>query len=147
MQYEGKSSYFDDECRNVLRSNKKDTNGEKTYVYTADVFEASDFEYVEFERLYGKATVYLNDVEIGNNLKGFSKNNRPYRFYCSFNEGRNTIKIVTSLSDGTEGPIAGYAKLGRRINAPWEIDLYGGIARIFVKSEETPVINASKKIK
>jgi hypothetical protein len=73
------------------------------------VFEASDFEYVEFERLYGKATVYLNDVEIGNNLKGSSKNNRPYRFYCSFNEWRKfnyyTKSTYLFLSTAYSNPI------------------------------------------
>ncbi len=137
---------FEDDYRFVpkhvdLEANKK----QRTFVARFD--DAAEFEYIEFERLHGAATVYLNGVEIGNNRQGlprqtFNKNNRPYRFCCKFKKGENELKIVTTLTESTRNGMSGYVKLGKRVPAGWSVHLYYGRARVFLKADDLTALSA-----
>ena len=105
---------------------------EITFVHRCDLSE--DFSYLEFERLYGKATVYLDGVEIGKNFTSTSTDNRPFRFYCDARAGSHEIKVVTKLTDGTLGGMSGYVRFGKEVNRNnWTVSMYGGKARVMVR--------------
>ena len=81
---------------------------------------------------------------IGDNDNGFremrrlgeSRWNRPFRFYKKIKRGRHTVTVRTELSDGSIDAITGYARLGRTVTCPWEIRLFYGKARVFVKPDD-----------
>ncbi len=118
---------------------------------TAKVRLEKRFEYIEFERLGGKARVYLNGNEIGNN----HRNNRtsyacvrPYRFYGEFNEGENVVTVVTEQSEFSSPPVSGYVKVGRTVtDEPWTVKLHYGHARAFVKSKTSEAVKITARIK
>ena len=129
---------YDDDYRDVAkRESVSRTEPAKTYTFVNRSDLTQDYTYLEFERLYGKATVYLDGVEVGNNLAGTSANNRPFRFYCQIPAGHHEVKVVTTISDGTVGGMSGYVRFGKQVNRnKWEVDLFGGKARIFVKYKD-----------
>ena len=123
-----------------------------TYNFETTVRDVEKFEYIEFERLDGKATVYLNGKEIGNNILTHGRmpvnNVRPYRFYCKFRKGDNKIKIVSIQKESSYIPISGCVKIGRRVtDTPWTVKLHYGLARVFVKSSTPNNVKIKVKIK
>ena len=139
IRHEDAMPPFTDDFRTIAAF--KDTLEEpQTFTFTTDLEHAESYQYIEFERLSGKARVYLNDVEIGNTLHNYGRmschTTRPYRFYCQFNDGTNTLKIVTEQTETSGAPISGYVKLGKSLtDEPWQVRLHYGKARIFVKAE------------
>lgn len=139
MQHEDAMPPFTDDFRNVAAF-KDDLEAPRTYTLTAQFTGAEAFEYVEFERLGGKARVYLNGEEIGDNIHFHGRmacnTARPYRFMCRFREGVNTLSVVTEQNETSAAPISGYVKLGRTLtDTPWHVRLHYGKARVFVKSD------------
>lgn len=125
---------------------------DKTYVFTTIIKEAKGFEYIEFERLIGKAKVYLNGKFIGDNIKIYGKNTdtnyRPYRFECKFKDGDNTLRIESVVPAREVYPISGYVKVGKIVKPnDWSVKLHYGKARVFVKSStpDNVVLNAKLK--
>ncbi|MBQ8345087.1 MAG: DUF4982 domain-containing protein, partial [Clostridia bacterium] len=130
---------YEDDFRLVAKYNNH-LGDMQTLTFTTTFRDAEAYQYVEFERLYGNVTVYLNGKEIGNNLRTYgrmsSHKERPYRFYCSFAEGENQLTVVSEQENTVLDPIAGYVRLGRRVeNTPWKVRLHYGLARVFVKSD------------
>lgn len=141
---------FTDDYR-MVAAFKDNLDEPKTYTFTTQFTDAASYEYIEIERLGGRATIYLNDVEIGSNTHNHGRmlcnNVRPYRFYCKFQEGVNTLKIVSEQQENASAPISGYVKLGRTIeNTPWHVRLHYGKARVFVKSETPETVKITAKI-
>ena len=130
-------SFFEDDFRLVTKNafSKKD----KTKTLIATVHDAYGYEYVEFERLGGDARVYLNDELIGDNIRWHGGRPkmavRPYRFYGSFKEGENRIRVEFSYGDGDLPLLSGYVKIGKQTIDPWRVKLHYGKARVFVKSK------------
>lgn len=123
----------------------------KNYEYTAIIKGAEKYEYIEFERLGGNVTVYLNGEKIGHNYASpmtikSDKYNRPYRFYCSFKEGDNELKIVASRNETDFEAVSGYVKVGRYIDTPWRVKLHYGRARVFVKRNANEDVKIEAKI-
>lgn len=118
----------------------------KEYTFVSRCVPTQSFAYLEFERLYGKATVYIDGVAVGNTTTGTfggNTNNRPYRFYADIQPGRHEIKVVTTLNDGTLGGMSGYCRLGKTVNKnKWEINLFNGKARLFVKYDGSYALKA-----
>lgn len=136
LTFEDKSEGFADDYRVVAAfKNPKPT---EPHTYTTRVSDAEAYEYIEFERFGGIATVYLNGERIGDNLRTArstdSRYNRPYRFYCRFAEGENEIKVETRLCPDAATPFSGYVKLGRTATHPMTVRLHYGMARVFVRS-------------
>lgn len=126
---------FEDDYRVIIKS-EKIVQEPQEYVYSTRFSGAEGFRYVEFERLHGAVTVELDGTVLGDNLKGLSRENRPYRFYADFTEGTHTLTVRTLLSDGTRGAMSGYVKLGREKVEPWTVRLHYGKARVFVRPDE-----------
>lgn len=144
MYNESASAFFEDDYR-VVVSNRLSTEDEKTYTFTTKIRDIKDFEYIEFERLSGTAVVYLNGAEIGTNRlssRAEANNNRPYRFYCDFEDGDNELKVVITTHEPRLTAISGYVKVGKRANMPWTVRLFNGRARVFVKSADAAAIKA-----
>ena len=123
----------------------------KNYEYTAVIRGAERYEYVEFERLGGNVTVYLNGEKIGDNMSSpmtitSDKYNRPYRFYCNFKNGDNQLKVVSSRTETSAPAISGYVKVGRSVETPWTVKLHYGKARVFVKSDSSSDVKIEAKI-
>lgn len=144
---EPKTDGFEDEIR-LVADYKGYINKEREYTLTTKISDVSTFEYIEIERFGGDAVVYLNGVEIGNNSTYGRQNlniTRPYRFYCDFKDGENEIKITVKTYEPMLKAISGYVKLGKIKNTPWEVRLFGGRARVFVKSKNPDSLTARIK--
>jgi beta-galactosidase len=141
---------FDNDYRDIAKF--KDSLSEaREEVYTTTVTNVSGYQYIEFERLGGPTTVYLNGEEIGNNKRNGRisyASVRPYRFYCDFKEGNNEIKVVSVQDDFTSKPISGYVKIGKTVrDNTWNVRLHYGLARAFVKSSTPKKVKLTAKIK
>lgn len=123
---------LEDDFRIVAKSNKV-TEEPICLTFTTRFSCDGAYEYAEFERLHGEVRVLLDGREIGNNTKGFSKNNRPYRFYADFSKGDHELKVIASFFDNTLGAMSGYCRLGREKHSPYQVRLHYGKARVFVK--------------
>ena len=118
MVYEPAVEGFDNDYRDIAKF-KDSLSEDREEVYTTTVTDVSGYQYIEFERLGGPTTVYLNGEEIGDNKRNGRisyANVRPYRFYCNFKEGKNEIKVVSTQNDFTAKPISGYVKIGKTVN-------------------------------
>lgn len=127
---------FSDDERRVARFADSPTPAEER-VFSTSVMGAEKFEFIEFERLGGKAQVFLNGKCIGDT---FSKDVRisvsavrPHRFYASFLPGRNEITVRCRVHAGSDLPISGEVKIGRKVPADWKVRLHYGLARVFVR--------------
>ena len=143
LEHELKREDYEDDFRFVAKY-----GGSKEKIpteYVAKISNAAGYEFVEFERLGSASEIYLNGEKIGDTLRLYGKQSRnsirPYRFYCSFTNGENELKIVSMRKDFDASAMSGYVKLGRRIKKQWSVKLHYGKARIFVRSK-TP-----KKVK
>lgn len=138
LEVEPAGNGFEDDERRVAKF-ADSLLPEKTVVLTARVSGVENHEYIEFERLGGKARVFLNDVEIGDNFQRSGRlsfsNVRPYRFSCRFRKGENELKIISVLRENDGSPISGYAKIGLLKEQPAHVRLHGGLARVFVRSD------------
>ena len=111
--------------------------------FTARVMGACGFEYIEFERLGGKAEIFVNGEKVGDNFtyrmprSSSDCFNRPHRFYCSFTEGCNEIKVVSEVNEAMRPHFSGYVKIGKRVGAKGHyVRLHFGKARVFVKANK-----------
>ena len=140
---------YEDDFR-LINHSKTDYSPDKTRTFTAVLEGVDGYEYIEFERIGGKATVYLNGEVIGDNkrLYGEAKTGlRPYRFYGNFVEGQNTVKVVFEASAPDTNVMSGYVKVGKTRHEQWQVQLHYGKARVFVKSETPEQIKLNVKLK
>jgi beta-galactosidase len=142
---------FEDDYR-LIANYKDHLRPIKTYTFTRTLTNVSNYEYIEFECLLGRAKVYLNGEFIGDNLRTFglisASNKRPYRFYCNFKDGDNELKIEFEIFEEDGEPISGYVKAGRTVKPnDWSVKLHYGKARVFVKSETPEKVVLNVKIK
>jgi len=120
--------------------------------YCFKVSDVHNFEYVEFERLGGKARVYLNGKEIGNNLRSCvyadSSQSRPYRFYTKLRKGENEVKVVSERNEQSPPAVSGYIKIGRMVkDKTYQLRLHYGKARVFTRSKNIDKLKLIVKIK
>ena len=123
-----------------------------TVEYNAYVDNVKGYEYVEFERLGGETTVYVNGKKVGDNLAKSkyvdNSQSRPYRFYTKFRDGENVIKIESVQTNRSNPPVSGYIKVGKIVkNTSFDVRLYCGKARVFVRSQNPDKQNLIAKIK
>ena len=109
--------------------------------FSAKVIGAEGFEYIEFERLGGKAEIFVNGEKVGDNFtyrmprSAADNTNRPYRFYCSFTDGYNEVKIISEVNESVKPHFSGYVKIGKTVVAEDQfVRLHYGKARVFVKT-------------
>ena len=145
---ENKYGYADTAIVNTWNGNRET----HTVVYNAYANNVKGYEYVEFERLGGETTVYVNGKKVGDNLSKSkyvdNSQSRPYRFYAKFREGENVIKIESVQTDRSNPPVSGYIKVGKIIkNTSFDVRLYCGKARVFVRSQTPDKVKLSVKIK
>ncbi len=123
---------------------------QRTRVLTSVIDDSQGYEYIEFERLGGKARVYLNGELIGHNLRWYGRQTRtgirPYRFYANFAEDKNIIRVVFEEVADDDTLMSGYVKLGKRLHEPWQVKLHYGKARVFVKSRTPDQLKFKVKI-
>ena len=135
VSFEPHNDRFEDDFRRVA-GGRYDMVMQKpreiTYTHCCELSEG--YAYLEFERLHGKATVYLDGVELGKNFTSTSTDNRPFRFYCDVTAGPHEIKVVSTLPGGMLGGMSGYVRFGKEVNRNnWSVRLYGGKARVMVR--------------
>ena len=125
----------------------------ETGEFTAKVIGAYGFEYIEFERLGGKAEIFLNGEKLGDNFtyripgSASDNNNRPYRFYCNFREGYNEIKVVSTAAERVRDHISGYVKIGKRVEPKGQyVRLHYGKARVFAKANSGNEVKLGAKL-
>ncbi|MBO5223793.1 MAG: DUF4982 domain-containing protein [Clostridia bacterium] len=141
---------YTDGVRLIVRTVNPSIKAVETYYFK--VSDVHNFEYVEFERLGGKARVYLNGKEIGNNLRSCvyadSSQSRPYRFYAKLRKGENEVKVVSERNEQSPPAVSGYIKIGRTVkDNTYQVRLHYGRARVFVRSKTPDKVKLSAKIK
>ncbi len=149
IEYEPANEFYEDDCR--LVANYRTWSSEKESVtFTAKLGEVQKYQYIEFERLSVPTVVYLNGERIGDNLPINDRHSctisRPNRFYCSFNEGENELKLVCECGDYDPPAISGYVKLGYERTVPGRVKLHYGRARVFVRSEHPQTVSIDVKL-
>lgn len=145
LVYEEKNSAFDDDYRIVDAYYGAVERRENTFTCTID--GAYGYEYIEFERFGGEATVYLNGKKIGDNIRQGSvdyKSVRPYRFYAKFRKGSNELKVVVKTDEFSTPPVNGCVKIGKQIKVMPPLSLHYGKARLFVRGEATVTAKIKK---
>lgn len=147
-----KEAGYDDDYR-IVAMYAYGTDNAVTKELSAKVIGAEGFEYIEFERLGGKAEIFLNGEKLGDNFtfrmpRSSSDNiNRPYRFYCNFAEGVNEVKVVSAVNETAGQHISGYVKIGKTVEARNQfVRLHYGKARVFVKACEGKEADLCAKI-
>jgi len=119
-----------------------------TKEYIASFTSPREYQYVEFERLEGKCTVYLNGKPLGDNFSPHHRVTanrvRPFRFYCKTKRGENVLKVVCEHDPMLHTPISGRVKLARTVEEPWQVRLHYGKATVFCKGKEVKL--KTKKI-
>ena len=147
---EEKTEGYEDDYRLLATYNYGPKEKEPT-VYTAKLYNAEDYEYVEFERLGRVTEVYLNGEKIGDNIRKHGRHTRntirPYRFYAKFKEGENELKVVSQGLENDPPAMSGYVKLGKEVVKPWKVSLHYGKARVFVKSPTPDAVKLTVTMK
>lgn len=150
LELEPKGNGFEDDFRIVAsyRVSGKPTLTKEMYATVRDV---EGYEYIEFERLCGRAKIYLNGELVGENVRPRGRHARvmprPYRFPCKFKAGDNQIKLVFTYAESDLPLVSGYVRIGKRIESPWSVKLHYGKARVFVKSETPQGVRLTVKVK
>ncbi len=131
---------YEDDYR-IVAMYAQATDFTETKEFYAKVLGAENFEYIEFERLGGKAEIFLNGKKIGDNFtyrmprSASDSFNRPHRFYCDFANGQNEIKVVSVAATAVRPHISGYVKIGKTALPKDQcVRLHYGKARVFVKA-------------
>ncbi len=142
---------YEDDFRIVAQIVEDDLAPLQKVTYTAKLRAAEDYEFVEFERFGNQAEVCLNGEKLGDNHLCWGhhcKNyNRPYRFYCHFKEGENVLTVVSEHRDSDAPGMSGYVRLGKAEEAPWQVRLHYGRARVFVKTASADDVVLRAEIK
>lgn len=121
--------------------------------FTAKVIGAGGFEYIEFERLGGKAEIFVNGEKVGDNFtyrmprSSSDCFNRPHRFYCSFSEGCNEIKVISEVNETIRPHFSGYVKIGKTVEPKNQyVRLHYGKARVFVRPNKCDSVKLGAEI-
>ena len=150
LQMETKQPFYEDDYRLIARPNPT-SSSKKTKELTAVLYDVEGYQYVEFERLGGVVQVYLNGEKIGDNERWYGRQCRnairPYRFYTNFQKGENQLKLVYTYEEIDLPLLCGYVKLGKQVDAPWQVKLHYGKARVFVKSKTPKQLKLKVNIK
>lgn len=150
FELESKQESFEDDYRLIARY-KKYYPREMTQEFTTTISDAEGYEYVEFERLGGQATVYLNGELLGDNIRQHGTQvkamSRPYRFYGKFQKGENRLKVVFTYGKSDLPLMSGYVKIGKRLDSFWRVRLHYGKARVFVKTQDTRQLRLTVNMK
>ena len=150
FKLEPRQPFFEDDFR-LIAQYTTSLPQNKTTEFTTTVSDAEGYEYVEFERLAGKAKVYLNGDLIGDNIRWHGTQTRtsirPYRFYGKFQKGENQLKVVFTYGESDLPIISGCVKIGKKIETPWKVKLHYGNARVFVKSKDADQTKINVKLK
>ena len=143
---------YEDDYR-IVAMYAQATDFTETKEFTSRVIGAENFEYIEFERLGGKAEVFLNGVKIGDNFtyrmprSASDSFNRPHRFYCDFTDGQNEIKVVSVAATVVRPHFSGYVKIGKTVEAKDQyVRLHFGKARVFVRPNEGAEVKLNAEI-
>ncbi len=149
LTHEEKKESFEDDFR-IVADYRTSSANRQTVTLTAVVECATDYEYIEFERMGCPCEVYLNGEKIGDTsaIHGYKSRNtvRPYRFYAPFSEGVNEIKVVAQKGDFDPPILSGSVKLGKAVEMPWKVRLHYGKARVFVRSDNPEQVVLEAKL-
>lgn len=118
----------------------------KKFTFTTTISNVKEYQYVEFERISGEATIYLNGKQIGHNRHmsmADYNTSRPYRFYCDFAEGDNELTIEIMTHKDCKHALSGYIKVGKEKQDKWNVRLHYGKAVVIVKSTSPELLQAS----
>ncbi len=143
LRYEEKHEKYDDDFRLVAAYKYSLTESER-HSFTTSIDLSEDYEYIEFERLCGKTKVFVDGIEIGNNIND-SWTLRPYRFYFDFDKGRHEIEVVGEVTETDDDVISGNVKIGKTCAPAWKVSLHYGKAIVLVKSEKPNDVKLSAK--
>ena len=143
---------YDDDYR-IVAMYAQATDFTETKEFTSRVTGAENFEYIEFERLGGKAEIFLNGRKIGDNFtyrmprSASDCFNRPHRFYCDFTNGQNEIKVVSTAATSVRPHFSGYVKIGKTVEPKNQyVRLHYGKARVFVRPNEGAEVKLNAEI-
>lgn len=136
--YEPQTGSYRDDFRMVAEY-QTSSSDRQTVTLTATVECASDYEYIEFERMGCPCEVYRDGERLGDTfaIHGFKSRNtvRPYRFYAPFSKGTHEITVTAQKGSFDPPILSGSVKLGKAVQKPWKVRFHYGKARVFVRSD------------
>ena len=148
-EFEPKHPLYEDEHRHILCFTSQ---GEKEdeIVIEGDIENAQDYTFLEFERLCGEFEVSLNGEVIGTSFKGklyqtlTHYQTDPWRFACTFNEGKN--RLLVKMKGSNTNPLGIFGSfgisIGKKVKPTWKRSTFYGRARVFVRAsgEKMPTL-------
>ena len=133
--FEPKHPDYEDDHRLVWQYS---SSGEKeqSAVFEAEITDADGFEFIQFDRLFGKFEVYLNGVLIGKN-SAYLHPTVPYRFYCTFEKASNHLEIRMNGVNTTQLGIYNEVVIGKTVHPTWKKKSFYGKLRVFVQAKDS----------
>jgi len=132
--FEPKDPNYCDDYRIVHRQGGAKNILRHTLEYEAVIQATDQYQYVEFERIYGECEIFLNGEKIGEKRDRYNFAPRGHRYYANFKNGTNVIKVVaTADEDKKIGPQEG-VKIGFAEKASWRRSAFNGLAQVIVQA-------------
>ncbi len=137
--YDRNTENFEDEYRIIWRGSGQIVTSEKTVVQEAQFYATEQYEYIEFERLFGKCEIFLNGEKIGDKQRErLNVAPREYRYYGKFKNGINVVKVVATAKENEKVGIHENAKIGYYEKAAWRRRAFNGLCQVIVQANGTP---------
>ncbi len=133
--FEPKHPDYEDSHRLVWQyqsPNEKTTSA----IFEAEIADAEGFEFIQFDRLFGKFEVYLNGTLIGKNTAHLHVTT-PYRFYCQFKNGANHLEVRMSGVNTAQLGIYNRVAIGKTVKPIWKKESFYGKLRVFVQAKDS----------
>lgn len=141
VSYEEKMAEYEDDHRILWKYNCVGECQRKA-VFETVIENAEDFEYIQFDKLFGKFKIYLNGKIIGENSQsgvytiGNLYQTTPYRFNCKFEKGKNKLEIHMEGINTKQLGIYGKVSVGKLVSPDWKCKTFYGKFRVFLRSSE-----------
>ena len=131
--FEPKHPDYEDNHRLVWQYNSSG-EADKNAIFEAEITDAEGFEFIQFERIFGKFEVYLNGALIGRSFAHIHQT-VPFRFYCSFKKQTNHLEVRVNGVNTAQLGIYNKVTIGKTIPPVWKKKSFYGKLRVFVQTK------------
>lgn len=148
-EFEPRHAQYEDEHRHIWCFTAPGEKDEEI-VIEGEIENAKEYTFLEFERLCGEFEISLNGEVIGTSFKGkmyqtlTHYQTDPWRFACTFNEGKN--RLLVKMKGTNTKPLGIFGSfgisIGKKVKPVWQRRTFYGRARVFAKAngEQMPTL-------
>ena len=140
-EFEPKQPFYEDEHRHIWCFTAPGEKDEEI-VIEGEIENAKEYTFIEFERLCGEFEISLNGEVIGTSFKGkmyqtlTHYQTAPWRFNCTFKEGKN--HLLVKMKGSNTKPLGIFGSfgilIGKKVKPTWKRSTFYGRARVFVRA-------------